>query len=510
MLKPASLFTDGAVLCRRKEIRVFGEAADGDEVCVRLTAADGRLLAEGCARAAGGRFEACMAPQEAQDGCTLEIRAGGEHATARDIAIGEVFLAGGQSNMELALANADGGPERIREHRDPLLRFFNVPKMARVCPEQQEAVDAARWEAVSPGRGGENSAVAYFFACRLRAAEPELPVGMIDCYWGGTSITCWLEESVLETSEEGRRYLKEYAEKTGGITLETYLKEEKTFFETLDAWNRQVDRFKQSHPGADWNAVTEACGLCPWNPPAGPGSPYRPAGLAEPMVHAAAPATLTGILWYQGEEDADKTDRYDELMILLIRRWRELFRDPELPFLFVQLPMWVDFGKEDTFRWPALRLQQAAVRDAVPGTGMVCLIDQGEYGNIHPTNKKPVGDRLYELAAEMLYGGGEISPRATGVRMEGDTALVALSAPVETRDGQAPRLLEIAGEDGAFRPAEGWPEDGCLKIRNPEIRRPALVRYAWTDYSDQVNLFGKNGLPLEPFRLETKEKRRDG
>jgi len=109
---------------------------------------------------------------------------------------------------------------------------------------------------------------------------------------------------------------------------------------------------------------------------------------------------------------------------------------------------------------------------------MVCLLDQGEYGNIHPTNKKPVGDRLYELAAEMLYGGGEISPRATGVRMEGDTALVALSAPVETRDGQAPRLLEIAGEDGAFRPAEGWPEDGCLKIRNPEIRRPALVRYA--------------------------------
>ena len=500
MLKPASLFTDGAVLCRRKEIRVFG-SADGGEILVRLADGDGTLLAESIAQAKDGRFEAGLAPQEARTGCTLTFQAGGETVTADDIAVGEVFLAGGQSNMELALCNADGGPERIREHRDPLLRFFNVPKFARICPEQRQAAEEARWAAVSPGCGGENSAVAYFFACRLRAAEPELPVGIIDCYWGGTSITCWLEKDVLETSAEGRRYLSDYEEKTRNITLENYLKAEKAFNDTLDAWNRQVEQYKQSHPDADWNAVTEACGLCPWNPPAGPGSPYRPAGLAETMLHEVSPAALTGILYYQGEEDADKTDRYDELMILLIKRWRELFREAELPFLFVQLPMWVDWGKEDTFRWPRLRLAQAAARDAVPETGMVCLLDQGEYGNIHPTNKKPVGDRLYELAAQMLYGGGNMSPRALGKQTEGETILVTLSAPAVTRDGQAPRLLEIAGADGIFRPAEGVIEGTGLRIRNRETVNPVSVRYAWTDYSNQVNLFGENGLPLEPFLL---------
>ena len=498
MLKPAALFTDGAVLCRRKEIRVFG-AADSREVRVRLTDADGTLLAESCAEVKAGRFEAGLAPQEARTGCTLTFQAGGEAAVAKNIAVGEVFLAGGQSNMELPLCNADGGPERIREHRDLLLRFFNVPKYARICPEQRQAADAARWTAVSPGCGGENSAAAYFFACRLRAAEPELPVGIIDCYWGGTSITCWLERDVLAASAEGRRYLDDYEEKTRGITPEDYLKAEKIFNDTLDAWNRQVEQYKQGHPGADWNAVTEACGLCPWNPPAGPGSPYRPAGLAETMLHEVSPATLTGILYYQGEEDTGKTGRYDELMILLIRRWRELFREADLPFLFVQLPMWVDWGKEDTFLWPRLRLAQAAARDAVPKTGMICLLDQGEYGNIHPTNKKTVGDRLYEMAAQMLYGGGEVSPRALEAHREGDALIVILSAPVITRDGQAPRLLEIAGEDGVFRPAEGVIQGSELRIRNRETADPASVRYAWTDYSDQVNLFGKNGLPLEPF-----------
>ena len=166
MLKPASLFTDGAVLCRRKEIRVFGDVSEGRTVTVRLLSRNGSPLGENAARAEGTRFLVALPPQEAQTGCRLIIRAGEEQAEAENVAIGEVFLAGGQSNMELELRSADEGPGIIETYDDPLLRFFNVPKIDVAGPEHRQANDGTRWHAIRPGQGGENSAVAYFFAAK--------------------------------------------------------------------------------------------------------------------------------------------------------------------------------------------------------------------------------------------------------------------------------------------------------------------------------------------------------
>ena len=499
MLKPASLFTDGAVLCRRKEIRIFGEVSEGQTVTVRLLSRDGVLLDESSAQAEGTRFLVTLPPQEAQTGCRLVILSGEEQSEADDVAIGEVFLAGGQSNMELELRNADEGPEIIRQYDDPLLRFFNVPKIAVTGPEHRKANDAVRWQAIAPGNGGTNSAVAYFFAAKLRQLLPGIPIGIIGCYWGGTSITCWMDEETLRSDPEGTRYLKEYESLAAGKSMETWLEEEARFRETFDAWCAAVDEYKKLHPGADWTGINSACGTAPWNPPPGPGSPYRPGGLAETMVREIIPVTLTAVLFYQGEEDTTKTDHYDELFTLLIRTWRTWFREEDLPFLFVQLPMWIDSGAADTFLWPRLRKAQAAVRDAVPRTGMICLLDQGEYGNIHPTAKRPVGERLTELAGVMLYGSGELSPRAEGLHPEGSTLAVHLSAPVEIRSDAAPGLLEIAGADGLYVPAQAEISGSRLLLRADGVEHPLHARYAWTDYAAPVSLFGLNGLPLEPF-----------
>ena len=163
--------------------------------------------------------------------------------------------------------------------------------------------------------------------------------------------------------------------------------------------------------------------------------------------------------------------------------------------------MWIALNAEDSFLWAALRKAQAAVRDSVPSCGMICLLDQGEYGNVHPVAKRPVGERLAELAGSMLYGGGECSPRAEGLRREGSSLVIPLSAPVEVRGGGAPALMEIAGEDGVFVPAEAEIRGTELVLRSGLISCPLHARYAWTDYSDRVNLFGRNGLPLEPFDL---------
>ncbi len=500
MLKPASLFSDGAVLCRRKEIRIFGRTDLLSDVTVRLTGKSGQLLAENTAAPADGYFCVSLPPQEAQTGCRLQVCSDSEIAIAENVAIGDVYLAGGQSNMELELRNADEGMSCLRTHRDPLLRFFNVPKHAMADEKQRKAMDQAHWEEIAPLKGQSNSAVAYFFAVFLRRTHPEVPIGIIDCYWGGTSISCWLKQEELETLTEGKRYLTRYAELTAGKTMDVFLEEQKAFQETIDGWNANVERVKEQFPGISWAQIEAMCGICPWNPPAGPGSPYRPGGLAVSMLQEIEPVSLTGILYYQGEEDADKTERYDELMLLLIRSWRKAFRDNLLPFLFVQLPMWLDRGAEDTFRWPAIRLAQAAARDAARNTAMVCLLDEGEYGNIHPTAKRVVGERLHELAEQLVYGKeGKSSPRFLRKYCKGNTIIVELTEAIETRDGQAAHLLEIAGADRCFIPADAMIQGCTIELRNKNIPHPVFVRYAWTDYSDRVNLFGKNGLPVEPF-----------
>ena len=503
MLKPSPLFSDGAVLCRGKEIRIFGQAEPGAILRATLRNRTGSTLAEAeCRGEKDGSFLALLAPQEAETECELTLTDGKETFTARDLAIGDVYLAGGQSNMEWALQNADEGPEQIAGHDDPMLRFFNVPRRAYFCDEQKREMEQTRWEAVAPGKGGGNSAVAYFFARKLREKHPDIPTGIIGCNWGGTSVTCWMEEETLRRTAEGSAYLARYAEAAGQKSMSTYLAEEKVFHDTLDAWNRQVDAYRQSHAGAPWKEVETACGPCPWNPPAGPGSPFRPGGLAEVMLKQVAPAALTGILYYQGETDADQTDCYDELMLGLIREWRGLFMEARLPFLFVQLPMWQDWDAKDTFTWPKLRLAQAAARDAARNTGMICLLDEGEYGNLHPTAKRVVGERLELLAEKMIYGeaGGE-SPRALGKRTEGGILTVTLSEEITTRNGEEPALMEIAGADGAWQPARAEISGRELRLRNPEITNPVHARYAWTDYSDRANVFGTNGLPMEPFAL---------
>ena len=300
--------------------------------------------------------------------------------------------------------------------------------------------------------------------------------------------------------EEGRRYLAEYEEKSAGKSLEQFLEEDAVFQKALGKWNADIAAYRQAHPEAPWKEIEGACGECPWFPPAGPGSPYRPGGLAVHMLRPLAPVALTAFLYYQGEDDAGRTEHYDVLMTAMIALWRRWFRAGEAPFLFVQLPMWLGFDAEDRREWARTRLAQARVRDTVPGAGMICLLDQGEYGNIHPTRKRPVGERLAELACRVLYGRGEVSPRACGLRRDGNALLVELTQPAEMRNGNG-SLLEIAGEDGCFLPAEGTAEGKMLRVWADAVPDPASVRYAWTDYAAEVPLWGTNGLPAEPFWL---------
>lgn len=495
MLKLAPLFGNGAVLCRNKELRIFGEAEEGRRITVTLGDASAVCTAR------GGRFLARLAPQQAATGCTLTVTDGVETITATDIAIGEVYLAGGQSNMELELQNADEGQQLIASHNDPDLRYFNVPKKSLWNDEAIQANAWSHWEKVVPGNAKDMSAVAYFFARKLRE-KLNVPVGIIDCYWGGTSITCWMDGEALSATAEGQRYMADYAAQSAGKTVEQWQAEEDAFQAELAQWNGKVDALRKEKPGVSWPEINSTVGPCPWHPPVGPGSPYRPAGLAETMLQRVIPATLTGAIYYQGEEDTARTAHYDVLMDSLIRCWRKWFQDEELPFLFVQLPVWIADGDTDKKDWAVLRHAQELTWKRTRRTGMAVTIDCGEWDNIHPTDKRTVGERLFEQARTVVYGeAGAESPRAVCKHTQEHALLVSLTAPVAVRGEGAAKFLEIASEDGVYHEAEAAIEGCTLRLTCADVPYPAAARYAHWNWC-QVNLFGENGLPLAPFILE--------
>ena len=498
MFHPNPLFSDGCVLCHGREIALFGEADDGARVTARLSGAGGQVLGEAACTARNGHFLLYLPAQKPQTGCTLTFACGPESTVIADVAVGEVWLAGGQSNMELALANVDGGREEAAAHDDPLLRFFDVPKWARACEEADTAFAGTRWQKALPGQAAWVSAVAYWFAKKTRAHR-DMPVGVIDCWWGGTSVTCWLPEEVLRATAAGRRYLTEYEEKSAGVTMEDYLKAEDAFMRELNAWNDRVARIREIR-GQDtpWAEIEAQAGPCPWFPPVGPGSQYRPHCLYDHMLRRIMPVSLNGFLWYQGEEDACRTDRYDLLMAQLITQWRRDFGGEALPFLFVQLPAWNNEGDHEA--WPRLRLQQAAVRDALRNTGLAVTIDLGERDNIHPTDKRPVGERLFELARTAAWGeNGETSPEAVALEHLPGALRVCLSNPVRTPEAPA-RGFELCVTEEKWVPAEAEIRRDEILLTAKEIPEPLHARYAFLDWPE-VHVFGENGLPLAPFRI---------
>jgi len=492
-LQLASVFTDHMVLCRDKNVRIFGQAAAGREITLHIAGQTATTAAY------GGRFEAALAPMPAGGPHTLSVTDGETTLTLTDVMIGEVYFAGGQSNMEWPLEQAEGGPELVGTLDAPMIRYINFPHNAWLDNGALKEERKMRWKPLKPGECGDISAVACHFALEL---QPELgvPVGIIDCYWGGTSVACWMDEEALKTTAAGMKLFEEYAGRIKDKSDAQYDAEMKAYDGAYQAWWKRVEALQAENPDIAWEKINEKAGACPWPQPEGRKSGFRPAGLAETMVKRVAPYTLTGFLFYQGEEDTKHPPLYRPLLMALIAFWRDLFLDSSLPFLNVQLPMFIAKGEEDFRNWPPVRRAQEQVYRDMRNTGLAVLIDCGEFDNVHPKDKKTVGDRLYLQAMKVVYHKDiqADGPCALSARPEGNALLVTLSAPVLFRG--EPALFELAGADGVFRPAKAAAQGTALRLTAEGVDRPVSARYAWVNYG-VVNTFGENGLPLAPFWL---------
>jgi sialate O-acetylesterase len=489
----AAIFGDHMVLRHDRPVLIFGAAANG----ARITAEIDKKQAYTTAK--GHRFELALPPMAPGGPFTLMVTDGETTFTYADVMIGEVYLAGGQSNMELELKDSGDGSAIVASADNPMIRYYNVLKAPWLDRQALAQERQTCWRALAPGQCGDISAVAYHFAARLQA-ELNMAVGIIGCYWGGTSVTCWMDEAALRATAEGAALLTEYNAIIAAKSQTECDEEVRAHDAAMEKWNAAIEALRVKEPNLGWSEICKRAGPCPWNPPANRKSPFRPAGLAETMVKRVAPYTLTGILYYQGEEDTKHPGLYRPLMTTLIVFWRQLFRDDDLPFLFVQLPVYISSDDPENRQWAVLREAQEQTCRTVRNTGLVVMIDGGEADNIHPMDKKTVGERLYRQALRVVYGriSEPESPRALFVWRDGTEMALAFSEPIRA-EGE-PRWFELADATGRFAPAKAIIKGCGARLSADGITEPQAVRYAWYNYA-VVNVFGENGLPLAPFRL---------
>ncbi|HYW96050.1 MAG TPA: sialate O-acetylesterase, partial [Bacteroidales bacterium] len=264
--------------------------------------------------------------------------------------------------------------------------------------------------------------------------------------------------------------------------------------------------YSQSLAGT-WKYILSAEGL---NYSLNPMSPNdKPATLYNGMLYPLLNLRVKGSIWYQGEANAPKAYQYRYLFPLMIRCWREKFHEPDMPFLFVQLANFMavqdEPGESD---WAELREAQAMTLDSLDNTGMAVIIDIGEAGDIHPTNKQDVGYRLALNALKIAYGRDVVSmgPQYKSVDFKDGNAVVSFTHEgsglmVKDKYGYL-KGFAVAGPDKKFYWAKAVIRNGKVIVSSEQVKNPVAVRYAWADNPDDANLYNKEGLPASPFRTD--------
>ena len=406
-LQLAGIFGEHMVFQRNEEIRIWGRSAADDQIVIEF-AGEKTVVPT-----VYGKWEAVLPAMNAGSGMTMTVTSlrTGESLSFHDVAIGEVWLAGGQSNMEFIM-KYDVDAEEMKATFDDLdLRFYCVPQTPFLGYLEKEPVPDQgfwrRWE------GDDNkirfSAVGAYLG-RILRKELNVPVAIIGCNWGGTPASAWTKMDDLKANEKLKPVLEEYERNCSLIDWRKYI--ETSELPVPIPTKEQIEFGDRFMMGEDMSEFFKNMANMPrpdisvWSTyPIAPRSATRPAGLYETMLKHVAPYGIRGFLWYQGEDDDARNwaDFYDESMATMIKSWRNLW-GKELPFFQVELPGFRGVGMTGAKKYAEIRHLQHHVTEMLPDVHDICILDAGEEYNIHPRHKKPVGERLGRCVMKYVYG----------------------------------------------------------------------------------------------------------
>lgn len=487
-VKLPAIFTDHAVLQRDMPVPVWGWADPGESVTVTIAGQTHKTKADN-----KGKWRVTLEPLSLGKPLTL-VAEGKNRLERKDILAGEVWLCSGQSNMEFALISANNGDLEVAAADHPNIRLVRVKEPGSQTPVEDFK---GEWKVCSPKTVAGFSAVGYFFGHELNE-QLNVPIGLIDDSWGGSSCEAWIRRDRME-----------------GKPLYT---------ELLKKWDNMVKDFDDAKWKSEWNAwrkkadAARAAGKkVPPNRPLAEkpaAGNHRPANLYHGRVEPVLPYAIRGVIWYQGESNAGRAYQYRDMFPLMIQSWREDWKQGDFPFYWVQLADFMDEKPQPTdSAWAELREAQTLVLDKLPHTGQAVIIDLGEAADIHPKKKLDVGRRLARLALANEYGKSILSksPRYDSMEKQGNTIVVKFKDvggglhPVDSKDVLG---FAIAGADKKFVWAKAVianPQNGAkadtVAISSKEVPDPVAVRYAWAD-NPVCNLYNDALLPVTPFRTD--------
>lgn len=514
----ARIFSDNMVMQFGKPLSVFGTGVDGTRITVSIT---GEEAAQTATIVRNGRWLAMLPPQPAQDCVELTVTDGQDTAVFRNVAMGAVWLAGGQSNMELELQNCNTGRESLENDNTPNVRFYYTMKKSIADDSFFESEQQMGWCDFSNKDSAKCwSAVGYYFAKEL-SERLGVVVGIIGCNWGGTSASAWMKREYADG--ETAVYFEEYDKATDGKSLEQ-LKQEYLDYQQYHAeWERKSAEYYNNTPDPTWDGCLEYCGENKYPGPPSPLNPMSPGVLHKSMVERVAPYTMTGVIWYQGESDDHRPEMYYKLLGQMIRCWRDDWSDDDLFFVIGQLPMHKWSADEDRKNWCVIREAQAKICRTVQNTALAVLTDCGEYNEIHPKDKKTPGHRFCLAALNGFYhveftddtdnesGFSTFSPEPYDPLWNTDSVDVfvstGMSLEVSNVSGELTgfELMDMNGEwhkaAAEISERERWNAgEGSEILHITGVEYPCGVRYLWTNYTEDIPLRdGENGVPLPPF-----------
>ena len=442
----ASVFTDGMILQQSAEAPVWGKATPGTEIAV-TGSWDGRT----CKTTAGKDSiwkVSVRTPAASLEKYTLKISSGKKSRTFSDVLIGEVWLCGGQSNMEMPMKGFGSQPvfgstEDIALSSNDLLRCFTVRKKIADTPQD---FCSGSWETAGPNTTPDFTATGYYFA-RMLQKVLGIPVGIIHSSYGGSTIEAWIPREKLE----GRTDMKVY------------------------------------------DMVPE-----------GERKPHTlPVFLFNGMLNPIAGYAVRGAVWYQGEANVGRPEQYVELFRIMQDTWAEYWGMDRMPIYLCQIAPFRDADKAGN---AFLREAQLRISETVPDTGLAVLMDCGEKDCIHPGNKKAAGERIAYIALAKNYGFPDLpytAPVYKKTEFRDGKAIVSFHrlGMGFTTYGKPLTGFEVAGADRIFHPAEARLVRNIIEVSSDKVDEPIAVRYAFKGFITG-SLFGANGLPVSSFRSD--------
>lgn len=469
-LSMSSLYADYMVLQRDVPLDIHGTANTGEKITVEIDGQKASATADN-----QGKWSIVLSPMQAAEDLTLTITAGKQRKVFSHVAVGEVWLCSGQSNMAFMLCQAESGKQDIAAADDPLLRLFDMkgrwetydvawPASCLDSLNHLQYFHETTWQPSTPASASRFSAVGYYYGRMLRQ-KLGVPVGLICNAVGGAPTEAWVDRNSLETS----------------------------FPNILRNWLQ--NDFIQ-----DWVRGRAAKNLTNDQTKLGR-HPYEPCYLYESGILPLQRYPIKGVIWYQGESNAHNKDAHAKLFSLLVNGWRQNWNNPDMPFYFVQL------SSLNRPSWPWFRDSQLRLMKEISNTGMAVSSDHGDSLDVHPRCKQPIGERLARWALAKTYG-QDITPSGpvfSSVTRQADALIVSFlyANGLQTSDDNAPSCFEIAEEDGLFQPATAIIEGNTIRLTSSTIKHPRYVRYAWQPFT-RANLVNGDRLPASTFRGEAR------